>query len=486
MMGSTTTITPGTAIVAKETTDSTGYAVASFIVDTFAGGRYAVIVDDGTNRGIAYFKVLPKITLAEATGFVGDTVTVSGNGFAATKPVSVFLDDTKVGTGDADDKGKFNEIKFILPATVKGDHKIKVVDSEANNATITYSVKQKMTVSPTSTTVGAELTINGTGFQAKDITIYFDDKDVTAVRADVDGNLVAKIKVPPCADGFHKIQADDGLNRSYADITVTSVITINPNNGHINIPVAIQGSGFRSGFPLTVNYDNTKMDAALVSDQGTFTFNFKVPKSRSGAHSITVTDGVNTQKATFTVEATAPLAPTLNLPADLSRVTEGIHYEWSSVSDPSGVNYVLEIAEDAKFSKIIASTANLLQCSFDLPDDDKLIPSQKTPYYWRVKAIDGASNEGPWSSVGSFYRGYTLETVVTNMPAWTKFALIGLGVALVAFLFFWLGRILRRAGRVDDETETELMSPATGSDAIWGYNADSNEWTQQQDSSLNR
>jgi hypothetical protein len=480
MMGSSTTVTPGTAIVAKETTDSTGYAVASFEVDTFAGGRYTLIIDDGTNKGIAYFRVLPKITLGETTGFVGDAIVIAGNGFAATKPISVFLDDTKVTTGDSDDKGRFYDVKFVLPATAKGDHKIKVVDSEANTTTATYSVKQKMTVSPTSTTVGAELTITGTGFQAKDITIYFDDKDITAVRADVNGGLTAKIKVPACSDGVHKIKADDGLNRSYAEITITSAITINPNSGNIGIPVAIQGSGFRPGFPLTVNYDNTKMDAALVSDQGTFTFNFKVPKSRSGAHSITVTDGVNTQKATFTIEATAPLAPTLNLPADLSRVKEEVHFEWSAVSDPSGVSYVLEIAEDAKFSKIIASTANLLQCSFDLPDDDKLIPTQKTPYYWRVKAIDGASNEGPWSSVGSFYKGYTLETVVTNMPGWTKFTLIGLGVALVAFLFFWLGRILRRAGRVD-ETEDEPMGPAaTNTDAAWGVNnADSNEWTQQ-------
>jgi hypothetical protein len=478
MMGSTSGITSGTTIVASVTTDTTGYAVANFEVDIFAGGRYTVTIDDGTNKGIAYFRVLPKITLDQTTGFVGDTVTIAGNGFTASKPVSVYLDDTKVTTGDTDDKGRFYDVKFVVPSSAKGDHKIKVTDSEANSTTITYTVKQKMTVAPTATTVGSELTITGSGFEVKDITIYFDDKDITSVRPDVHGGIVAKIKVPPCSDGVHKIKADDGLNRSYAEITVTSVITINPNSGNIGMPVAVQGSGFRAGFPLTVNYDTIKMDAAMVSTQGTFTFNFKVPKSRSGAHSVTVTDGVNTQKATFTVEATAPLAPTLNLPADLSRVKEGVHFEWSAVSDPSGVSYVLEIAEDAKFSKIIASTANLIQCSFDLPDDDRLIPSQKTPFYWRVKAIDNASNEGPWSSVGSFYKGYTIDTVVKNMPGWTKFTLIGLGVALVGFLFFWLGRILRRAGRVDDEFEAEPMEPMpANSDAAWG---DSNEWTQQQ------
>lgn len=477
IFGTGTTITPGTAIVAKEITDAFGYAVVSFPIDSFAGGRYVVLVDDGTNKAIASFKITPKVTLSETGGFVGDTVTVSGNGFSASRPISILLDDTKVASGETNDKGKFADIQFTLPAATRGDHKIKVQDTDANSATVVYSVRQKMTIKPSSAAVGAEIAVSGSGFQPKDVTIYYDDKDVTLVRADSTGNFTATIKVPPCADGVHKIKADDGLNRAYCDLSVVSSILVSPNNGHVGMSVGIQGAGFRPGFPVTINYDNAKMEAPPVTPQGTFTYNLKIPTSRSGPHTITVTDGVNTQKTTFTIEATAPLAPGLSAPADSARIEKGVHFEWSAVNDPSGVTYVLEIAEDAKFSKILLSTSNLSQCSFDLPDDNKLLPSQKAPYFWRVKAIDGASNEGPWSSVGSFYRGYSLDSIATNMPDWTKYTLIGLGAALVAFVFFWLGRILRRAGRVD-ESEFE-SGPAANTETEWGYNPDSSDWNQK-------
>ncbi len=476
IFGTGTTITPGTAIVAKEITDAFGYAIVSFSIDSFAGGRYVVLVDDGTNKAIASFKITPKITLSDSGGFVGDTVIVSGNGFSANRPISVFFEDTKVASGETNDKGRFADVQFTLPAASRGDRKIKVQDTDANSITTVYNVRQKITVKPTSATVGAEVTISG-GFQPKDITIYFNDKDITLVRADSTGSFTATIKVPPCADGIHKIKVDDGSNRSYCDLSVVSSILISPNTGHIGMSIGIQGAGFRPGFPITITYANTKMEAPPVTPQGTFTHNFKIPKSRSGPHTITVTDGINTQKTTFTVEATAPLAPELSVPSDSARIEKGVSFEWSAVNDPSGVTYVLEVAEDAKFSKILLSTSNLAQCNFDLPDDKKLLPSQKAPYFWRVKAIDGASNEGPWSSVGSFYKGYSLDSIATNMPDWTKYTLMGLGAALVAFVFFWLGRILRRAGHVDEpEFESE---PGVNTETAWGYNPDSNEWDQK-------
>jgi len=66
-------------------------------------------------------------------------------------------------------------------------------------------------------------------------------------------------------------------------------------------------------------------------------------------------------------------------------------------------------------------------------EEEKLEPRKKeTPYYWRVKATDGASNESQWSAPGSFYVGSRFV-----MPDGAKYALIAIGVG---FLAFWLGR----------------------------------------------
>jgi len=471
-----TLIGSGSIVVAKEITDASGYAIANFNVDLLAGGRYTIIADDGTNTESVYFRITPQITLENTSGFVGDTITISGNGFAAEKPISVFFDDEKVTTGDTNENGEFYNINFILPQSIKGTHKIKVQDSEGNIVITDYNVKQKMTISPLLTSVSSNVTIIGTGFDTKDITIYFDDKDITAVTVDTSGSFTTIIKIPPCSDGTHKIKADDGVNRSYCEITIVSTMTISPDNGHINIPVGIQGSGFRPGFQVRISYDNSEIEGPTVSPEGMFAFNFKIPKSRSGPHTISASDGINTRQATFTVESTPPLAPALISPADSARIEKDISFQWSPVEDPSGVTYVLEIAKNTQFSERILSTSNLVQCELVLPDDDKLLPSQKAPYYWRVKAIDSASNEGAWSEISSFYRGHTLNTIFANMPDWTKYILICLGIILVAFMFFWVRRFLRRAGDID-EIEPEIDSESN-IDPSWEYNSETNDWNQ--------
>ncbi len=71
----------------------------------------------------------------------------------------------------------------------------------------------------------------------------------------------------------------------------------------------------------------------------------------------------------------------------------------------------------------------------------KLAPTKKdAPYYWRVKAIDGASNESKWSDPVPFYVRSRFA-----LSGWARNALIGLGVAGGVFLGFWLGRRTARS-----------------------------------------
>jgi hypothetical protein len=62
----------------------------------------------------------------------------------------------------------------------------------------------------------------------------------------------------------------------------------------------------------------------------------------------------------------------------------------------------------------------------------------ETPYYWRVKAIDGAGNEGAWTPPVPFYVGLA----GAPMANWLKFTLIGLGVVLVGVIGFWVRKII--------------------------------------------
>ncbi|GAH79878.1 unnamed protein product, partial [marine sediment metagenome] len=72
------------------------------------------------------------------------------------------------------------------------------------------------------------------------------------------------------------------------------------------------------------------------------------------------------------------------------------------------------------------------------PKGEKLDPTKKEePYYWRVKAIDSASNESQWSAPGSFYVGGFL------WPGRIIYLWWALSVVGAVFFGYWLGK--RRA-----------------------------------------
>lgn len=476
VIGTGTTAEIKTVVATRLTTDSTGYGVIDFPIDTYPAGRYIIMADDGVNKLTAGFKVVPSISVNNnvVSGAVGDTIVVSGYGFAMKKLVYLGIDDYKLVTGETDEKGRFYDLKLTIPSLPRGNHTLKCQDSENYAATQVFNVRQQVDIMPTSGAVGDNITIMGSGFSSvTDIVIYWDDKDIGIVQTGADGSFMTDIRVPACGDGTHRIKVDDKVNKSFRDITVSSALSLNPTEGHVGMQVAVQGMGFRPGFPVTLTYDNIKLEGTTVNSSGSFSQVFKIPVSRFGQHSLTASDGVNTQRVVFTVESTQPPAPLTSLPADSERITKNAHFEWTPVSDPSGVTYTLEIADDSKFTNIIMSQANIVANYIDITEDSKMLPGKEKPYYWRVKAVDRASNESGWSLVSTFYKGHTFFTIIGNMPEWVKWVLIALGLALFGFMFFWIGHTIQKLRNLDDE-DFEDEEEYAGSD--YDYNMGQNGW----------
>ncbi len=81
--------------------------------------------------------------------------------------------------------------------------------------------------------------------------------------------------------------------------------------------------------------------------------------------------------------------------------------------------------------------SGLTTAGYTLSDAERLKSASKdSPYYWRVKAIDGASNESAWTTLRSFYVGFVL-------PGWGLNAIFGVVVVLVGLAGFWLGKKAR-------------------------------------------
>jgi len=101
----------------------------------------------------------------------------------------------------------------------------------------------------------------------------------------------------------------------------------------------------------------------------------------------------------FTVDTSAP-TPTLISPADGTITNDNTPtFEWTSVSDPSGVTYQIQIDDNSDFSSPVYSFFDIFTVIHTLPDENALALGT---YYWHVRAVDGVGNVGDWSEEWNF------------------------------------------------------------------------------------
>jgi hypothetical protein len=114
-----------------------------------------------------------------------------------------------------------------------------------------------------------------------------------------------------------------------------------------------------------------------------------------------------------------------------------VYFDWESINDPSGIYFILQIADDAEFNSITLEKKNLSGSEYRLDENEKLESTGgEKPYYWRVKAVDGAFNESGWASGGQFYVGKSEN----GNSSWIQYALYGVGVLVLIALGFWIRR----------------------------------------------
>lgn len=118
--------------------------------------------------------------------------------------------------------------------------------------------------------------------------------------------------------------------------------------------------------------------------------------------------------STSTDDTTSPEAPNLLSPSNTATINDSTPtFDWSDVSDPSGVSYQLQ-ADDS-------------DATFGSPELDlqRLSSSSVTPsaalgdgrYHWRVRATDGAGNAGSWSTTFSLTVDSTAPTAPSDLRA---------------------------------------------------------------------
>jgi len=432
--------------VAVGSTDVVGNFAMTVTIPEGCKGDHQVRAVASPDTADAYFTVKPGLTVSPEKGLPGTNVTVKGRGFAKNEQgieLRYYLNGNYETIGrniTANAKGSW-ETRFPIPPSTRGDHKIDAQGIESKLYDVedaTFRVTSEISIDKSSGTVGESITMTGSEFAAYEsgIQILFADQPVvTGIKANAQGDWEESFNVPEMRAGTYRVIAE-GESTAKEDMSelnfkIEPGIVLSPDAGHVGMNVTATGRGFAASKDVVIKYDGSQAVTATTNATGSFVASFPVPESKYGERQVTAEDAKGNkteQSAIFTMESDPPPMPTLISPSNGS--TQGLvgrvrpTFEWSEVSDDSGVRYSLQIAANpdvtatGEFVAPVVSVEGLVGTSYTL-EEPKALPYGT--YYWIVQVVDGAENKGGWIAAGSFRAGL--------LPLWGFIAIITAAVA---------------------------------------------------------
>lgn len=414
-------------------------AAGSFIgvkitIPTISGGIHNLKAQDSKGfYDLSSITVTSSITLSPSEGSAGTQIRIEGGGFIANAQILISYQDRRVTTVPSlirsDYSGNFTA-SILAPVSPSGTFIISATDG-TNNGSANFILNASALLAQTNGSVGNEILIRGNGFKAgAALNIKFDNIAIASVSVGTDGSFNGSIIVPAALPGPHKVIVTDGLNpivltffiEAYAQIS-TPKGTSSQTLGNVGGPVTVKGNGLTPGSTVNITYDSEPVGFATVDATGCFSADFDAPPSESGNHIVVASDGINQFSFIFVMEATPPPSPMCLAPMNDTKSSAQTRFQWVGVSDPSGVTYRLQLSQFPNFKPLIMDKIGLTESGYLLTAEEKLqASSQKQPYYWRVQAIDNASNASPWSEASTFYVGFIVPPAVL----YTFFGLVGL------------------------------------------------------------
>jgi len=444
-------------IIATDRTNSKGDFTIPFTIPEGCTGHYEVKAKLPYTEVHTYFTVKPGLTVSPEKGPVGTTVTVEGRGFAKNEgsiELMYYLNGdykTVEGRITADARGSW-ETSFQIPLSTKGEHKLDAEGDESRLYEVedaTFKVTPDISIDKSAGIVGESINMTGSRFanNERGIQILFDDQAVvTDIKANTAGDWEASFEVPEMPAGEYSVTAE-GEHTEKEDTIELSFeikpdIVLSADEGYVGMDLTITGRGFAANEDVVIMYDDSQAAASETNDKGSFDISFLVPESKYGECSVTAEDTAeNEATSIFIMESEPPPIPELISPSDGSRL--GLMgkvtptFEWSEVSDTSGVAYYrLQIATstsvnaNGEFADPIFSIEGLVGTNYTLEETEAL---PYGTYYWIVQAVDGTENESDWTEARSFRTGL--------LPRW---GLIAAATAIVVLLVALIRALVRR------------------------------------------
>ena len=414
-------------VITKDTdkADGKGSWTLSYTIPDTPGDSYAFNVGPKSDPDEVwvskYFEVTPEIAVNTESGTVGQTIEISGTGFASEEEdIEITFDGESVRTNNlviADENGSW-EATIRVPPVQRGTYTIDA-SGESTRARdvpdVEFTVGAGVSVEPSLAYVGDTITVTGGGFAPEEtgVKVTFDGTTVaTNILVDKDGRWEASFDLQNSAYGSHTVSASGDTTAAVTTTldTQAQITALSPVEGAPGDSVTLAGNGFHGSQDLTVTIGGVAASGNLrTQSNGNVNISFRVPKGSSeGKQTLVVTDtGGATDSTDFTVtKKTLSTTPLPVSPEDSTLRSGEVTFRWQGGTGGSGYAYTLEISKTAG-SGNFWSKSGIEGSSYTLTEDEAL---PKGTYYWRIKIVDDYGNESAWSD--------SIEFTVSPIPTW--------------------------------------------------------------------
>ncbi len=424
----------GTSITPAPSALANGSWTKDYTLPTRPSGSYVLEVGPDPNAASDQvwqfdITVTPKITADKTSGVAGETVRISGTGFAANERGITITFGGEVVKDDitAAADGSFTNAEITVPLRASGTYEIGasgLITWAREVPPLNFTIETGISASPTSAYVGDEITVIASGFAAWEtgirVTFAGTAVDAGTITADRHGTWQASFVVPTSTFGDKSVSAfgdsTPAVDVGQATVRVLAKMEVNPKEGSPGDSVTVSGNGFPGNQTLTVTFANRAVPETVQSlANGNLSFIVTVPASPAGTLSVTATGGGAEASDEFTVIAKILDTPQPILPEEGRKLRSGeVEFEWGRITAGSEVtvSYTLRITGPGGSQMY----EDLDRLSFTIPEDEALPRGQ---YEWQIKAVDQFENESEWSAPVPFE--------VAPIPTWV-WVLVGLVV----------------------------------------------------------
>jgi len=291
--------------------DARGSWEATIEIPTSTRGEYRITARGAKTAFVAAvraatFQVKPVLSMVEPSGGAGQSIPVSGNGFAPNeRNIRILLDGEEVATGiRADDSGYWEE-SFAVPAKPAGEYSLTAegdITRRADVGNISFEIRAGLALSPAEGHVGMNLTVTGRGFPAgKAVVILYDGDQVATATADDEGDFQVVFPVPASRYGERQVAAaiNEGAN-SVADLEIAATASFIMDSKPPPTPEPISpNDGRRVGF---VGKVRPTFEWSEVEDDSGVYYNLQVATSADFAASSVVASVTGLTGTSYTLE----------------------------------------------------------------------------------------------------------------------------------------------------------------------------------------